>query len=205
MNQFSTIPSTHKETMALKQLLIKVLQADTVTTLSFTDPWGSALAVGEKRVETRSWPAPARYWNHPIAIHIASTLTAEAKAACEEEHFQHVLQAAGYTRTSRRGFQWNLPLRCVIAIAWLERVQRVVSVCPVNEHERLFGNYTPGRYAWRFGAVYRLKEPVVATGRLGLWQWTPPPTFWAEIQGELDQLRGEVSSIDAAHLAQKES
>src|SRR5947209_6449981 len=97
----STSQSTSSD---LRQLLVKLLQSDTVPSLSFTDPWGTAVAIGEKHVETRSWPAPERYWGKPLAIHISSTLTAEAKAVCEEEPFIQVLQAAGYTWTPRRGF-----------------------------------------------------------------------------------------------------
>jgi activating signal cointegrator 1 len=176
------------QSAALRQVLVKLLQSDTVTTLSLHDPWGSALAVGAKSVETRSWPAPERYWEQAIAIHVSGTLTAQAKAVCEEEPFSRVLQSAGYSWTPRQGFGWNLPLKHVIAIAWLERVQRITSTCLVDEHERIFGNYTPGRYAWKFGAVYRLKQPIEATGRLGLWQWTPPVAFWDEIQEQLDAL-----------------
>jgi hypothetical protein len=189
MSVTSVTPSTLPEdAAALIQLLVKVLQRDTVTALTFTDPWGSAVAIREKRIETRSWPAPERYWGQPIAIHISSTLTAEAKAICEEEPFQHVLQSAGYTWTPRRGFEWDLPLRQVIAVAWLERVQLITPRCLVDKRERIFGNYAPGRYAWKFGAVYRLKQPIIASGRLGIWQWTPPATFWDEIQEQLDSL-----------------
>ena len=207
MNTLFARPDTSQPASSdLKQLLVKLLQNDTVTALTLTDPWGTAIAVGEKRVETRSWPAPNRHWGRPLAIHISGTLPTEAKAICEEEPFQQVLRTAGYTQTPRRrgGFTWNLPLKHVIAIAWLERVQRITSVCPVDEHERVFGNYAPGRYAWWFGAVYRLKQPIISTGHLSLWQWSPPSTFWTEIQGELDQIRGEVSSVDPTYLAQKE-
>jgi hypothetical protein len=176
------------DTSALRQLLVKLLQSDTVTSLSFTDPWGTAVAVGAKKVETRSWAAPERHWEHPIAIHVSGTLTAQAKAVCEEEPFYRVLESAGYSWTTRRGFGWDLPLKRIIAVAWLERVQRITSTCMVDEYERIFGNYTPGRYAWKFAAVYRLKQPVEATGRLGLWQWTPPVAFWDEIQEQLDVL-----------------
>lgn len=182
-------PTPQSTPSDLRRLLVKLLQSDTIACLSFTDPWGTAVAVGKKRIETRSWPAPERYWEHPIAIHISSTLTAEAKAACEEEPFLQVLQAASYTRTPQRGFAWDLPLRHVIAVAWLDQVQRITPEgYLVDEHERHFGNYAPGRYAWRFGAIYRLKQPILASGRLGIWRWTPPATFWDEIQEQLDSL-----------------
>ncbi len=192
----SILPATmqvHKNTdaTALLQLLVKVLQRDTLTTLTFTDPWGTAVAVREMKIETRSWPAPEKYWQDPIAIHISGTLTPEAKMLCDESPFQEMLQKAGCSENVRRHFNWNLPLRQVIAIAWLDTVERITPDFQVDRQERCFGKYAPGRYAWKFGAVYRLKQPIFATGRLGLWQWTPPDTFWNEIQTSLDTLRKE--------------
>lgn len=37
-----------------------------------------------------------------------------------------------------------------------------------------FGDYTPGRWAWKIEDVELLPEPVPARGALGLWAWTPP-------------------------------
>jgi len=180
-----------QDTTALMQLLTSVLQHDTVTALSFTDPWGTAVAIGAKKMETRSWPAPRKYWRGPLALHISGTLTAEAKWVCERSPFREVLHAAGYASDMRRRFMWELPLKQVIAIAWLEEAERISADFHVDEQERSFGNYLPGRYAWKFGAVYRLKQPVLAVGRLGLWQWTPAVSVWDEIQQMLDGLRAE--------------
>jgi hypothetical protein len=190
MMNTSRIPARLVDSGALKALFVKVLQYDSLPSLSFTDPWGTAVALGAKRNETRSWPAATRYWKGPLAIHIASTVTPEAKALCGQEPFCRVLEAAGYSWTPRSGFKWNLPLKQVIALAWLEYVEPITPSYCVDPQERLFGNYAAGRYAWKFGAVYRLKQPIVATGRLGVWQWTPSDSFWTEIQGQLDLLQG---------------
>ncbi len=177
------IPQTSEaNSSALELLFVKLLQRDTVTTLSFTDPWGTAVAVEAKKKETRSWSAPTKYWGYPMAIHVSGTLTQEAKMICDEAPFREVLEKAGYSRDLRRRFAWNLPLKHIIAIAWLEKVERIELDYPMDEYERFFGNYQPGRYAWNFGAVYRLKQPIVATGHLGLWQWIPPESFWTEIR-----------------------
>jgi hypothetical protein len=39
------------------------------------------------------------------------------------------------------------------------------------EQEMLFGNWTPGRYAWELANVRLLQEPIPAKGRQGLWNW----------------------------------
>ena len=40
---------------------------------------------------------------------------------------------------------------------------------PANE--LLFGDWTPGRYAWELADVQPLPAPVPAKGRPGLWEW----------------------------------
>jgi hypothetical protein len=188
--QLPTAGNTAEEnSTALKQLLVNVLQRDTLTMLSFTDPWGSAVAVGAKKIETRSWAAPRRYWRCPVGIHVSGTLPQEAKMLCDEAPFRQVLEAAGYSWDLRQRFIWNLPLKHVIAIAWLEEVVPITSDFQVDQRERIFGNYAVSRYAWKFGAIYRLKQSVQATGRLGLWPWTPPESLWDEVQATLDTLR----------------
>jgi len=38
-------------------------------------------------------------------------------------------------------------------------------------NEILFGDWTPGRYAWEFANMTMLPQPIPATGRQGLWNW----------------------------------
>ena len=40
-----------------------------------------------------------------------------------------------------------------------------------TEQELMFGNWTPGRYAWEFANV-KLITPVPARGHQGLWEWS---------------------------------
>ena len=65
----------------------------------------------------------------------------------------------------------GLPLGAVIAVATLVDVQRIMPDNVPAEPERLFGDYTPGRYAWFLHDVRRLPEPFEAKGTLGLWEW----------------------------------
>lgn len=43
-----------------------------------------------------------------------------------------------------------------------------------TEQEILFGDWTPGRYAWEIVNVKLLPEPIPARGQQGLWNWEPP-------------------------------
>lgn len=167
--------------------LSALLQRDTVRTLSMTDPWGTLVALGAKQVETRSWPTPHR---GPLAIHIAKTLPPEAAAYCDEPPFRQALQAGGYHRQPDAAQNpWGLPLGHIVAVVWLDAVQRIAPAFQVEEPERSFGLFTPGRYAWIFAQVYRLATPLPARGALGVWEWHPPANFWSEIQNAYDRRR----------------
>ena len=173
---------------ALGALLLALLQRETVATLTMTEPWGTLVASGAKRIETRSWLTTHR---GPLAIHLARTLPAAASALCDQQPFQTALAAAGYRRSTEHHDQsnpWQLPLGRVVAITWLETVERLAPNATVEELERSFGNFAPGRYAWHFSTIYRLTRPIAARGSLGVWDWMPPPAFWDEVQQQWDAL-----------------
>ena len=147
----------------------------TVRTLTLAQPWATLVAVGAKNIETRSWSTT---YTGPLAIHAAKRIPADAQAACDLESFRQALCAAGYTCTpTARHNAWGLPLGQVVALVWLQSVQRIAPGSLPEEPERFFGDYTPGRFAWRFSALYRLPAPVQARGALGLWEWRPPELF----------------------------
>ncbi len=170
-------------------LLTALLQRDTLYCLTMTDSWGSLVASGAKRIETRSWGTS---YQGLLVIHIAKTLPPEAEALCALEPFRQALTAAGFTRTDeRRRNVWGLPLGQVVAVVWLDTVEQIGPGFPVEEPERTFGNYRLGRFAWRFSSMYRLAVTLPACGSLGLWEWQPPASFWSEVQTAFDRVRGE--------------
>lgn len=170
-------------------LLLAVLQRDTILALTFTEPWCSLMVAGKKCVETRSWRTTYR---GPIALHAASTLPRDLNALCHQEYFYEALALRHF-----RGGHWSFPTKHVLAIGMLEEVLPT-EVVQVSEQERAFGNYAPGRFAWRFSALYRLKTPIIARGSLSLWQWTPPASFWDEIQTAYNRLLLTESNIQEA-------
>ncbi len=164
-----------------------LLQRDTVRTLSMTDPWGTLVALGAKKIETRSWPTPYR---GPLAIHSAKTLPPKAAACCDTSPFCQALEGGGYRWQPERGHNlWGLSLGHIVAVVWLDEVQRITPAFQVAEPERSFGLFSPGRYAWMFSQVYRLPAPIPTRGALGVWEWHPPASFWSEIQAEHDRIR----------------
>lgn len=127
--------------------------------LTLTQPWASAIALGLKRVETRSWKTAYR---GPIAIHAAKGFPAFAREFAETE------RALG--RLPRQ-----LPLSSVVAIARLVDIRPTAEIRDqLGDLERLYGDFGTGRYAWLFDGIEELGHPVPARGALGLWEWAAP-------------------------------
>jgi hypothetical protein len=137
--------------------------------LSVMQPWATLIALGAKRIETRSWSTSYR---GPLAIHASSRMSREAAMSLRAPRIREALGAGGYHQGSDTASNpFGLPLGAVIAMVTLVDVQRITPEHVPAEPERSFGDYTPGRFAWFFHNVRQLPEPVDAKGALGLWEW----------------------------------
>ncbi|OUN01378.1 MAG: hypothetical protein BAA04_07105 [Firmicutes bacterium ZCTH02-B6] len=128
--------------------------------LTVLQPWATLIAIGAKRIETRSWPTSYR---GPVLIH-----------AGKSREYLHVAVFAGWA-----GPLWGrfpkpeqLPLGAVVAVADLvdcvQMTEAYIAKVPMDE--RRFGYYLPGRYAWHLANVRALDKPVPAQGQRGLWR-----------------------------------
>ncbi|MGE4484585.1 MAG: ASCH domain-containing protein [Oscillospiraceae bacterium] len=158
--------------------------------ITIWQPWASLLACGAKQYETRSWETKYR---GPIAIHAAAKKPSSLKEAveCILDKVREVLGVADPD---------YLPRGAIIATADLVNCWRIVynpgtdidvaKHIPVGaeldvpkhhpdfhryivptEQEMLFGDWTPGRYAWELQNVVMLPEPIPAKGGQRLWNW----------------------------------
>ena len=139
--------------------------------ITLTQPWASLIAIGAKRIETRSW---APWHTGPLAIHAAKAFPREAQDLCMEQPFHSALHAGGIPSYV------YLPRGVVVATCMLVNCIRVEDLTPLignpepSELERAFGNYDSGRWAWILADVVPLTPPVPARGALGLWEWSLP-------------------------------
>lgn len=132
--------------------------------LTLTQPWATLVALGHKRVETRSWSTRYR---GPIAIHAAKGFPGYAR------EFASLERAIG--RLPQR-----IPRGAIVAVAELVDVRRTEEAAQMVEGlERHLGDFSPGRFAWLLSNVRALSEPVGYRGALGL--WTVPPDVLAEV------------------------
>ena len=124
-------------------------------------PHASLCAAGVKRYETRSWAAYGLRIGEDIAIHAAKKVVPVTDIDWEERIsiialFGHRPEMVAYG--------------AVVAIARFEGNYRAEDVPDPDP----YGNYRPGRWAWRLGNVRELEHPCPARGRERLWEWSPP-------------------------------
>lgn len=154
--------------------------------LTLTQPWATLVAIGAKRIETRSWSTSFR---GEIAIHAAKGFPGSAKDFCASRVVCRALGWPESTYSLSQGInpawqEWSddnarrikaLPLGCVLATATMlgcvetELIRGYVGT--FTDQEEAFGNYDPGRFAFLLDNVIQLAAPVPAKGALGLWEW----------------------------------
>jgi activating signal cointegrator 1 len=144
--------------------------------LSIIQPWASLIAIGAKRIETRSWKTDYR---GPVAVHASKNFP--DWSLCFHEPFRSALNEF------RDTYSITIPTGAIIATATIADCVPVDLVPPdlLTEQERAFGNYMPGWYAWILGEVKRLQQPIQCRGALGLW------TVPTEIEEQLDGAIGK--------------
>jgi hypothetical protein len=116
--------------------------------LTLHQPWASAIALGLKRYETRSWRTSYR---GPLAIH-ASLAGMDLDA--------NLLAARYGLRGAPRG--------AIVAVVELFECFPIVGI-PMSQTEVDFGVFRPGRYAWELTNIRPLREPYPILGHQGLW------------------------------------
>lgn len=136
--------------------------------LSLWQPWASAIALGHKSIETRSWSTPYRGL---VAIHAAKVPFKPSDYDPyfkEEKAFLDRLKEDGLYDLHLAG---GLPYGAVVAVARLidcGPTSRLTCGQIVTEKELVYGNYEEGRYGWLFTDIQPLRVPLPFRGAQGL-------------------------------------
>lgn len=160
--------------------------------ISLWQPWASAIAVGAKRVETRSWPTNYR---GPLAIHAAKRCVWD-----ELCHFHSSWNWTGALWPLKWGMQpgqtqeerdaplaSKLPFGAIVAVCYLRDCRPTDSFTQRELNaprepdtgdkataylyawsERMMGDFSLGRFGWLLDDVQRLPEPIPFKARQGL-------------------------------------
>jgi hypothetical protein len=127
-----------------------------IMALTLHQPWAALVAHGAKTYETRSWST-----NHRgvLAIHAAKT-----------QAHSRLIHMEPYLSTLPGGL---LDYGKIVALCTLMNVVECTHerMAFLNHTERQFGDFSPGRFAWRLENVHRFQRPVPARGQQRLWKW----------------------------------
>lgn len=151
--------------------------------ITLTQPWATLVAIGAKKIETRSW---ATKYRGPLAIHAAKGLGLVGgmlglDMLCHDEPFMSALGEFGPAGVEQ------LPLGAIVAVCRMVDCVPTRTTFPgwkrwqypgtdqsirweMTDQERAFGNYDEGRFAWLLADIQALPEPIPAKGALGLWE-----------------------------------
>lgn len=129
--------------------------------LTLHQPWASLIGIGAKEYETRSW---ATSYRGPLAIHAGKTV-----GVVPDGWIRQWVQPLGIRDVSK------VPLGAMLCVCELTAIYRTEELLPhLSEQEKVFGNFRPGRFAWRMKVVEVLDPPIPCAGKQGLWNWTRP-------------------------------
>lgn len=132
--------------------------------LTLYQPWATLVAIGAKKIETRSWQTEYR---GPLAIHASKTFPKWAKELIWKDPFHEALSGEAFD-IKRENFHFGM----ILATCWLIRCERIYATNrPISQEERAFGDYSPGRYMWFLGDIKKLEYPIPAKGSMSLWEW----------------------------------
>lgn len=163
--------------------------------ITLTQPYATLVAIGAKRVETRSWQPPAGLIYERVAIHAGKGLgpvggEAGLRHLLDGHYFNdtlgrhfypdHFARAPVAPRADVEQLAGLLPRGAIVATAvlWQPFHTAHMNLDYLPAQENAFGDYSVGRYAWPLRDVVVLPEPVEVTGRQRF--FNVPESAWME-------------------------
>lgn len=151
--------------------------------LSLYHPWAALVAIGAKQWETR--PRSTSY-RGKLAIQAALKWDSEIFLYVSNPPFVTALDEAGLDRIDLFRSRGHVVAicdltECITSMEWNRRhCRRPISGEPdaklarvTNEKEYQFGDYSPGRFAYKLENIQRLRVPYKLRGFQGMWSLTP--------------------------------
>ena len=151
--------------------------------LTLYQPWATLIAIGAKKIETRSWQTSYR---GPLAIHasmegkyITWRDVRSKHYLCDKEPFYSVLMDYYHSMPALKVLKELFPKGAIVAICELVSCFRIPEdhsyALMISDQEKAFGDYTPGRFMWMLDKVQKLEIPILVKGARGLWEWNETP------------------------------
>ena len=154
--------------------------------ISILQPWASLVALGHKKIETRSWNTKYR---GELLIHASMGKKKEGALLMNSTVCQ---KAIGNTFLSLEDHLWlnDLPFGAIIGkvnlidVLTSEELQATEEFSDgyrnkwsiqeeINPQEKAFGNYDSGRFGWLLSDPVLFENPIPCKGQLGIWNFDP--------------------------------
>lgn len=159
-----------------------MIELDSMKAITVWQPWGTCLALGLKKNETRSWPT---HYRGPIAIHAAAKNDPTLRELwCD---LNMTMASIGHCNFIRKVntkdiyyLEWHEKYREIICDLEFGKVVGIANlvdcilitpefVSKLSPQELALGDYTLGRYAWVMEAAIMLDESLPSKGQQRLW------------------------------------
>lgn len=152
--------------------------------LSLHQPWASLVVHGLKAEETRGPRSPQAY-RGPLLIHAAKVLDAEVYARLWND-FMDVRYALPCHA--------SMPLGAIVGRVNVAEIRVMTAdlIAGMSERERAFGDWQPGRFAWRLTDARAVCPPINVRGRQGLFDVTVDDVAACDKVRFQDLIRGDL-------------
>jgi hypothetical protein len=152
--------------------------------ISIWQPYATMTVRGFKFFETRTWAPPASVIGQRVGIASTKNVTAQQKAAFNEENFQFF-----YHDLDMPAFD-ELPRGYLLGTAILDSYEEINEefLDEITKEEQAYGWYQLGGYAWRWRQPVALDHPIPIKGAQGLFEYRgfeAPHVQVESIEGEL--------------------
>lgn len=142
--------------------------------ISLYQPWASFIAVGIKQFETRDWKPPRHLIGNRIAIHAAKKAVTRDDRDWASRCAVHDLPLGAIVCTALLigVYQCGGPAGQpgLIKIARSSEMPEIAHIDPIGIPTDEFGDFSPGRWAWRLADIERLDPAIPAKGAQGFWK-----------------------------------
>ena len=128
--------------------------------LSILQPYAQLACIGAKWVETR--PMLTNYRGE-LYIHASQSFHRGLRNLCGRYPFRQYINS-----------HLDLQTGAIIGKVTLKAcmpVETLIAEGHLSEHERHFGDYSPGRYGWMFDNAVLFDKPIPYNGQLGIWNF----------------------------------
>lgn len=146
------------------------MKAITIKAITMYEPWASLLAIGAKKIETRSW-----FTNYRGNLLIHAGKGKPGKAFDQKLLIKYLFDKHGVEVKTNPGY-------IVASCSLMDCVKMTPEfIKQQTELELLVGNWEPGRYAW---ILENVSPTILVTSRGSQGLWKPNNQIIAEVFGQ---------------------